>query len=106
MSESPLPEALGRFVARQMTRSVADLWAGAREEPHSPYGSYWYRAVACLLLSGRVRGRHDGTPKRTDGNRGGKEGNFNQHLTQRGGAVLVAGGGGRSRCPGPVGGGG
>src|SRR5512147_1661267 len=90
MSESPLPESLGRFVERQTTRPVADLWGGDREGQHSPYGSYWYRAVACVLLSGRVQAKHDGTPNMTDVNRVGKEANFNQYLTERVGTFLVA----------------
>ena len=90
MSKSPLPESLGRFVARQTTGPVADLWDGAREERHSPCGSYWYRAVACILLSGRVHAKNDGAPNMTDVNRVGKEANFNQYLTERVGTFLVA----------------
>jgi hypothetical protein len=36
MSKSPLPESLGRFVARQTTGPVADLRDGAREELDFP----------------------------------------------------------------------
>ena len=67
-----------------------DLWDGDRKEERSPYGSYWYRAVACLLLSGRVQAKYDGTPNMTDVNRVGKEANFNQYLTERIGTFLVA----------------
>src|SRR4051794_14280489 len=77
MGKAYLPESLRRFVARQATRPVADLWDGAREEGHSPYGSYWYRAVAGILLSGRVQAENDGAPNMTDVNRVGKEANFN-----------------------------
>ena len=59
-------------------------------EPRSPSGSYWYRAVACILLSGRVQARRDGTPNMTDVNRVGKEANFNPYLTERVGTLLVA----------------
>jgi hypothetical protein len=46
--------------------------------------------VACLLLSGRVQARQDGTPNMTDVNRVAKEANFNQYLTERVGTFLVA----------------
>jgi hypothetical protein len=90
MSRPRLPESLRRFVARQTTRAVTDLWDGGRQEQRAPYGSYWYRAVACVLLSGRVQAKHDGTPNMTDVNRVGKEANFNQYLTERVGTFLVA----------------
>jgi len=90
MGKSRLPESLRRFVERQTTMPVADLWDGGREEPHSPYGSYWYRTVACVLLSGRVQAKHDGTPNMTDVNRIGKEANFNQYLSEQVGTFLVA----------------
>ena len=69
---------------------IADLWDGDRKERHSPYGSHWYRAVACILLSGRVHAKNDSTTNMTDVNRVGKEANFNQHLTERVGKFLVA----------------
>ena len=90
MRKPRLPESLGRFVGRQSTRAVADVWDGDPNEHRSPYGSYWYRAVACLLLSGRVQARQDSTPNMTDVNRIGKEANFNQYLTERVGTFLVA----------------
>ena len=90
MGQKRLPESLQRFVARQTTRPVTDLGDGDAMEPRSPYGSYWYRAVACILLSGRVQAKHDGTPNMTEVNRVGKEANFNQYLTERIGTFLVA----------------
>ena len=90
MGKSHVPESLRQFVERQTTMPIADLWDGDRKERHSPYGSYWYRAVACILLSGRVQAKHDGTPNMTDVNRVGKEANFNQYLTERVGTFLVA----------------
>ena len=90
MGKTRLPESLRRFVERQTTMAVPDLWKGDPKERSSPYGSYWYRAVACTLLSGRVQAKHDGTPNRTDVNRVGKEANFNQYLTERIGTFLVA----------------
>jgi hypothetical protein len=88
--QSRIPESLRQFVERQTTMPVTDLWEGDREGQHSPYGSSWYRAVACVLLSGRVQAKHDGTPNMTDVNRVGKEANFNQYLTERVGTFLVA----------------
>jgi hypothetical protein len=90
MGKPRLPESLRRYVERQTTRAIADLWGGDRNEHRSPYGSYWYRAVACILLSGRVQAKQDGAPNRTDVNRVGKEAKFNQHLTERVGTLLVA----------------
>jgi hypothetical protein len=90
MGKPRLPESLRRFVERETTTAVADVWDGDRKEHCSPYGSYWYRAVACILLSGRVQARQDGTPNMTDVNRVGKEANFNQYLTERVGTFLVA----------------
>jgi hypothetical protein len=90
MSKSPLPASLRQFVEQQTTLPVTDLWDGDPKESPSPYGSHWYRAVACILLSGRVQAKFDGTPNMTDVNRVGKEANFNQYLTQRIGTFLVA----------------
>jgi D-alanine-D-alanine ligase len=73
-----IPESLRRFVAHQKTLSVAELWQGPPEEHRSPYGSYWYRAVACILLSGRVQAKRDGGPNRTDINRVGKDLRFTE----------------------------
>ncbi len=90
MSSTRLPESLPQFVAQTRTKPVADLWKYDPKEHHSSYGSYWYRAIACILLSGRVQPKFDGTPNMTDVNRVGKEANFNQYLTERVGKVLVA----------------
>jgi hypothetical protein len=90
MGKARLPASLRQFVERQSTVLVTDLWEGDPNERSSPYGSYWYRAVACILLSGRVQAKYDGTPNMTDVNRVGKEANFNQHLTARIGRFLVA----------------
>jgi hypothetical protein len=90
MGKSRLPESLRQFVERQTTMPVTNLWKDDPKERSSPYGSYWYRAVACVFLSGRVQAKHDGTPNMTDVNRVGKEANFNQYLTERVGTFLVA----------------
>jgi hypothetical protein len=90
MGKLRLPESLRQFVERQKTMPIADLWDGDLQEQDSPYGSCWYRAVACILLSGRVKAKYDGAPNMTDVNRVGKEANFNQYLTERVGKFLVA----------------
>lgn len=100
MATTRLPASLRRFVERQTTMPVTDLRDGDREEDRSPYGSYWYRAVACMLLSGRVQPKADGAPNMTDVNRLGKEANFNQYLIERVGKLLVAMGAIRGDRPG------
>jgi hypothetical protein len=90
MGQSRLPESLRQFVERETTVPVTDLWEGDRDQDRSPYGRYWYRAVACFLLSGRIQAKHDGTPNMTDVKRLGKEANFNQYLIERIGTFLVA----------------
>jgi hypothetical protein len=90
MGKSRLSESLRQFVEGQTTMPVTDLRDGDRKEERSPYGSYWYRAVACILMSGRVQAKFDGTPNMTDVKRVGKEANFNQYLTERIGTFLVA----------------
>ena len=90
MRETHLPASIQNFVEQQTTTPVTDLWVGDGKEHHSPYGTYWYRAVTCILLSGRVQAKYDGTPNMTDVNRVGKEANFNQYLIERIGTFLVA----------------
>ena len=41
------------------------------------YSQYWYRAVAAMVLSGRVAATYEGRVNKTDGMRLCKEGNFN-----------------------------
>jgi len=84
-----LPGSLRQFVEKQTTLPVADLWK-IPEDYCSPYGSYWCRAVLCILLSGRVSAKYNGFPNMTDVNRVGKEANFNQYLVERIGKLLVA----------------
>lgn len=90
MTKGSIPASLQQFVDRQRTRPVTDLWDGDRKSHPSPHSSYWYRAVACILLSGRVQAKQDGLPNMTDVNRVGKEANFNQYLIERVGTCLVA----------------
>jgi hypothetical protein len=90
MSKKQLPEVLREFVARQPTIELDKVSTADREDEFSPYGTYYYRAVACVLLSGRVNPKGDDDPNMTDVNRFGKEANFNQYLTERVGKLLVA----------------
>jgi len=55
LGKKRVPESLRRFVERQTTVPVSDIWKSDPKEQRSPYGSHWYRAVACMLLSGRVQ---------------------------------------------------
>ena len=90
MRKNRLPVSVRQFVEQQETVAVADYWKDDPDEVRSPYGSYWYRAVNCMLLSGRVNPKASGYPNRTEANRVGKEANFNQYLIERIGQVLVA----------------
>lgn len=86
----PLPESIQQFIASRVTRPATSFWEGPHEPELSRYGRYWYRAVGCMLLSGRVRARADGTPNRTDVNRFCKEANFNQFWFESIARFLVA----------------
>lgn len=87
-----LPKSVQQFVGQQTTTPVSDLYdEGVAKEP-SPYGSYWYRVVAAMLLCGRVKAKYEGYPNRTEVNRICKEANFNQYLVERVGSFLVAAG--------------
>ncbi len=92
MNKSQLPATIRRFIEDQATRPASDLGKVRRSELKSPYGSYWYRAIACMMLSGRVQPKHytDGSPNMTDVNRIGKEANFNQYLFERVARFLVS----------------
>ncbi len=85
-----LPKQIQAFVEQQHTVPVAKLFQNDLAESPSPYGSYWYRAVACMLLSGRVQPKQDGYPNRTELNRLCKEANFNQYLFERIARFLAA----------------
>ena len=75
---------------REQAKLLTEVCAADPGEQRSPYGSYWYRAVACLLLSGRLKANADGYPNRTDVNRACKEANFNQYLCERVARFLIA----------------
>ena len=90
MGKKQLPEPIREFIARQPTIEVEKVTSGDPEDRFSPYGTYYYRAVACVLLSGRVNPKGDDDPNMIDVNRFGKEANFNQYLFERVGKLLVA----------------
>lgn len=90
MSKPTLPAAVRDFVKARTTIPAAKLWKINKKELSSPYGSWWYRAIACILLSGRVSRKYGGGPNMTDVERLGKEANFNQYLTERVGKFLLA----------------
>ena len=78
-----LPTSVGQFIEQQETLPADELWKEGRGEYRSAYGSYWYRAVACILLSGRVSPKAGGDPNMADAHRLGKEANFNPYLLER-----------------------
>src|SRR5262245_38267982 len=92
MSKTRLPASIRHFVEQQTTLPVATLWKPSTEDRVSPYGSFWYRATACILLSGRVHPKiaANDDPHMTDLNRIGKEANFNHYLLERAAKFLVA----------------
>lgn len=78
----PLPTSLQAFAQQQQTLPIQHL-VDAADPPDYPYSDYWWRVVACILLSGRVQPKSDGSPNMTDLNRLCKEANFNQYLCKR-----------------------
>ena len=77
-----LPMSLQQFVHQQATFPSERLVDPAETRQY-PYGTYWWRAIAGILLAGRVKPRHDRAPNMTDVNRLCKEANFNQYLFER-----------------------
>ncbi len=78
----PLPMSLQQFVHQQPTL-LSEHLVDPTETRQYPYGTYWWRAIAGILLAGRVKPRHDRSPNMTDVNRLCKEANFNQYLFER-----------------------
>ena len=78
----PLPMSLQQFVHQQPTL-LSEHLVDATATRQYPYGTYWWRAIAGILLAGRVKPRHDRSPNMTDVNRLCKEANFNQYLFER-----------------------
>jgi hypothetical protein len=84
-----LPGSIRDFVERQATLPLESLFEDS-DPPFYPYCEYWRRAVAGMLLSGRIAPKHDGFPNMTDVNRICKEANFDQYLFEATGRFLIA----------------
>ena len=84
-----LPGSVRDFVERQATLPLENLFEDS-DPPFYPYCEYWRRAVAGMLLSGRIAPKHDGFPNMTDVNRICKEANFDQYLFEATGRFLIA----------------
>lgn len=85
MKAITLPDSIRQFVEDHVTMVLPP------EDPVFPYSEYWWKAVVCLLLSGRVRSTGKrGLPNLTDVNRVCKEGNYNQHYFQSFAEFLIA----------------
>lgn len=66
------------FASQWKTVQLEELWPDADlAKAESMYSQYWYRAVAAMVLSGRVAATYEGRVNKTDGMRLCKEGNFN-----------------------------
>ncbi len=72
-----------QFVERQVTIPAP------QENQKYPYSEYWLKAVACILLSGRVKAKVNGYPNMTDVDRVCKQANFNQYIFEKGARFLV-----------------
>jgi hypothetical protein len=83
-----LPGSIRDFVERQATLPLESLLEDT-DTPVYPYCEYWLRAVAAILLSGRIAAKDDGFPNMTDVNRICKEANFDQYLFEATGRFLV-----------------
>ncbi len=83
-----LPGSIRDFVERQATLSLENLLEDT-DTPFYPYCEYWRRAVAAMLLSGRIAAKDDGFPNLTDVNRICKEANFDQYLFEATGRFLI-----------------
>ena len=81
-----MPPSLREWAEDQSTRAFP------KEDPVFPYSQFWWRAVCCVLLSGRVRPKWDKlSPNLTDIERFCKEANFNQYYFRNSADFLVAG---------------
>jgi hypothetical protein len=86
--KATLPDSVQDFVERQATLPIESLFEHA-DTPVYPYCEYWRRAVAAILLSGRIAAKDDGFPNKTDVNRICKEANFDQYLFEATGRFLI-----------------
>ena len=91
MNKMSLPASIRHYIDAQTTCPVSDLSKARKSSLRSPYGSFYYRAIACMMLSGRVQPKRytDGSPNMTDVNRIAKEANFNPYVFERVGRFLA-----------------
>lgn len=84
--ESRMPPLLREWVKSQATITPPE------NEAVFPYSEFWWRAVGCVLLSGRVRPKWEKNRLNlTDLNRFCKAANFNQYYFQKAAEFLIAG---------------
>jgi hypothetical protein len=83
-----LPGSIRDFVERQATLPLENLLEDT-DTLFYPYCEYWLRAVAAMLLSGRIAAKDDGFSNMTDVNRICKQANFDQYLFAATGKFLV-----------------
>ena len=86
---SRLPKTIQDFIKRQATVPIAEVWKCPPKECRSPYAGLWHKAIACMLLSGRVTAKWGGHPNKTELNRTCKEANFNPYLADQIATFLV-----------------
>ena len=73
--KSMMPHSLQEWAKAQATAALP------RDEAVFPYSEFWWRAVGCVLLSGRVRPKWEKNRiNLTDLNRFCKAANFNQYF--------------------------
>jgi len=84
-----VPPSIQSFVERQKTMPVGTLCKDSGP-PTYPYAEYWRRAVAAMLLSGRVAAKNNGFPNMTDVNRICKEANFSPYWFEPTARFLVS----------------
>ncbi len=83
MPQTRLPVRIRAFSKAQSTVAVDKITRPA-ESCVFPYSDYWQRAVAAMLLSGRVKPKNDGSPNRTDVHRICKEANIARRCQELG----------------------
>jgi hypothetical protein len=75
---STIPDIIKQFTDQQ------DAVPFSPDDHEFPYFGYWWKAVAYILLSGRVKPKScSASPNMTDVNRVCKEANFDQYFFSR-----------------------
>ncbi len=83
MAKATTETDLNKFIALQKTIPAPE------EDREYPYSEYWIKAVAYILLSGRVKARTDGCPNKTDIDRVCRQANFNTYLFEDAAKLLI-----------------